>query len=99
MVSSSRQMHQDEKQLQCINISVSNDGYLLLVNQVDEEEIVTLYEVSFSWGNLLGMSVATKMRKADLKVKTETMMRERRDRNDDRVLSKEDIIIKAKKEI
>jgi hypothetical protein len=78
---------------------VSNDGYLLLVNRVGEEGIVTLYEVSFSWGNLLGMSVATKMRKADLKAISETMLRERRDRNDYRVLSKEEITIKARKEI
>jgi hypothetical protein len=72
---------------------VSNDGYLLLVNQVDQEETVTLYEVSFSWGNLLGMSVATKMRKADLKAKTDTMWRDQRERNDYnyRVLSKEEI--------
>jgi len=54
------------------------------VNRAGDDEVVTLYEVSFSWGNLLGMSVATKMKKSDIKVIVENINQERKRRNEER---------------
>ena len=49
---------------------------MLLVNKKSDENSVTLYEFAFSWGNLLGMSVATKGKNYDLEVIAEGYKKE-----------------------
>lgn len=63
LVSTSRS---EQEELFCSRIEVDNESYYLLINKASEADKYTLYEFSLSWGNLLGMSVATKLFQANL---------------------------------
>lgn len=55
-----------EKAQICERIETDDDGYLLLMRGATKEERI-LKEVGFSWGNLIGTSVASKVQTYDLR--------------------------------